>query len=583
MISLTSSPGFYLVGPNRPVYIRPMQTALHIAALVNQLKVEIAGGRIVSTGFYKKVRTALIIVKKDSHRAALAFVYHPAGSGCFCVPASKIKLETTEKPWPIFGLDGADIIEIVHPALDRIFELVVRHQGEVRRVVFEALGPNGNLWLLDRSGGRQATLRNRKYVVGERYEPPEIGDRLNPYQITGEQLIEWLGPKIDRSPLAALKGGLLGFDDTMTREALSRAGLPVSELGSLDDQQANALAGAVRDIAQRFTESHSAYLYIVQGGAEVYPFKLVSVEAQPDRFKTLSLATMEMVARRQVTVVETDEEKRLLRAVAAAIKRQQRLIKNVESDLEKAAGFERYKRLGELLQLNRDRMKKGMTSIEVEDVFSEPHPKVVIELDPALSPNENVDDYFRRHRKGRESLDLLKRRLEIVTGELDSLDRMRDELEADFETARNRYQAELTSLLPREADKREIQPRLPYREARLSTGLTVFIGRAGADNDRTTFEFAKPYELWFHAQQCAGSHVVMKFPNKSFQPSKREIEETAAIAAWHSKARHDSLVPVAYAERRHVRKPRKAKPGLVTVEREKSVMVVPQKERSSGD
>jgi predicted ribosome quality control (RQC) complex YloA/Tae2 family protein len=69
----------------------------------------------------------------------------------------------------------------------------------------------------------------------------------------------------------------------------------------------------------------------------------------------------------------------------------------------------------------------------------------------------------------------------------------------------------------------------------------------------------------------------MKYPNKSFVPSKREIEETAAVAAFHSKAKNNSAVPVIYAERRHVRKPRKAKPGLVTVEKEKSVMVVPRK------
>ena len=69
----------------------------------------------------------------------------------------------------------------------------------------------------------------------------------------------------------------------------------------------------------------------------------------------------------------------------------------------------------------------------------------------------------------------------------------------------------------------------------------------------------------------------MKFPNKSFEPSKLEIEETAEAAAFHSKARNDSLVPVLYTPRKYVRKPRKAKPGLVTVEREKSVMVKPKK------
>ena len=66
-------------------------------------------------------------------------------------------------------------------------------------------------------------------------------------------------------------------------------------------------------------------------------------------------------------------------------------------------------------------------------------------------------------------------------------------------------------------------------------------------------------------------------PSKSFEPSKAEIEETAAIAAWHSKAKNDTMVPVIYTQRRHVRKPRKAKPGLVTVEREKSLMVKPTK------
>jgi predicted ribosome quality control (RQC) complex YloA/Tae2 family protein len=135
----------------------------------------------------------------------------------------------------------------------------------------------------------------------------------------------------------------------------------------------------------------------------------------------------------------------------------------------------------------------------------------------------------------------------------------------------------LTSLLPKERVKTAEVARLPYREHVLSTGLTIFVGRDGSDNDRTTFEFAKPYELWFHAQQCPSSHVVMKFPNKSFVPSKREIEETAAITAFHSRAKNDSFVPIIYTERRFVRKPRKAKPGLVTVEKEKSVMVAPKK------
>ena len=131
--------------------------------------------------------------------------------------------------------------------------------------------------------------------------------------------------------------------------------------------------------------------------------------------------------------------------------------------------------------------------------------------------------------------------------------------------------------MPKEGARDESGPRLPFREYALSTGLTIFVGRDGADNDRTTFEFARPYETWLHTQQCPGSHVVIKYPNKSFEPSKAEVAEAAAIAAWFSKARNDTLVTAIYTDRRYVLKPLKAKPGLVTVEREKSVMVAPTK------
>jgi len=561
-------------------YIRGMQTALHIAALVAQLKNELVGGQIESTEFYKKLRTAHFLVRKGRERLGLVFVFHPAGSGVCCVPASKIILETTEKPWPIFGLDGAEVVDVIQPSLDRIFELVVRQGEKNHRVVFEALGPNGNLWLLDHSGGKLATLRNRKFVQSEHYEPPEISDRINPFEVSSAQLLDRLGGMADRSPTAALKNILLGFNDTMTKEALSRANPSGTTVDLLDQSQAEALANAVRHIAERFRQAESAYLYERRGSFEVYPFKLTSTESQPEKLKSLSAATLEMITRQQTTVNDAGEEQRVIKAVATAIKRHERLIKNVEADIKKAADYERYKRLGELLQMNRDQLRKGMTSVEVDDTLSATSEKVLIELNPAISPNANIEEYFHRHRKGREGLELLQRRCEIVTEELQSLRMMSEELEADLESAREKYAPELFSLLPRETDKRDALPRLPYREARLSTGLTIFVGRDGADNDRTTFEFAKPYELWFHTQQCAGSHVVIKFPNKSFVPSKREIEETAAIAAYHSKARHDSLVPVAYTERRYVRKPRKAKPGLVMVEREKSVMVVPQKERA---
>jgi predicted ribosome quality control (RQC) complex YloA/Tae2 family protein len=555
-----------------------MQTALHIATLVAQLKDEIVGGRLVTTEFYKKQRAAYFFVKKQGSKVALGFVFHPAGSGSFCVPASKISLDTREKPWPIFGLDGAEIVAIEQLGLDRLFRLTVDLSGVVKQVVFEATGPNGNLWLLDEQGGRQATLRNRKFTPGEAYQPVAPVERISPFEITPVQIADRLAADKSRSPLAILKGMMQGFNETMIRETLRRAGISLAKLSESEPTDFEQLARSIQEMAGWFGEDRSGYLYEIRGAVEVFPFKLVSRDYQPEKSKTLSLAVMEMVSRRHSAGSDADLEKVALKAVSRVVKKKTRLISNLKADIEQASDYPRYKLYGELLQLNRDRLKKGMTSIEVDDLLSGVGGSATIKLDAAVSPNQNIENYFRRHRKGREGIDLLERRLEIASEELKALTAMQDDLETDFESASQRYEAELVSLGPRLSDKAQQQPRLPYRPSTLSTGLTIFIGRDGADNDRTTFEFARPYEFWFHTSQCPGSHVVMKFPNKSFEPSKREIEETAAIAAFHSKARNDSLVPVIYTQRRYVRKPRKAKPGLVTVERERSVMVAPQKE-----
>jgi predicted ribosome quality control (RQC) complex YloA/Tae2 family protein len=289
---------------------------------------------------------------------------------------------------------------------------------------------------------------------------------------------------------------------------------------------------------------------------------------------------MTVIRRTQVETV--DETRRLKDAVKRAVKRLERRGTKIEQDVKDASDYRRYKKMGELLQINFGKIKKGMAEITLEDVYTQPPTEITIRLDPALSPSANVETYFKKHRKGRQGLKLLQRRLVVTKEERARLSTIQSELEEDFESARRRYDQEITTLLPRRTTRPDTLPRLPYREYTLATGVRIFVGRDGADNDHTTFKFARSYELWFHAQQCPGSHVVMKFPNKSFEPSRLEIEEAAAVAAYFSKARKNSLVPVIYTHRRYVRKPRKAGPGLVTVEREKSVMVAPLKPSHSG-
>jgi len=543
-------------------------------ALVAELKREVVSGMITGTKFYKKERAAYFFVKKDRSRLALGFIYHPAGSGVFLVPASKVKVETREKPWPIFDIKGAVIADVEQYPCDRIFRLAIEKDGVLSHLVCEALGPNGNIWLLDEAFAVRATLRKKKHVPGEKYKSAPLPEKINPLTLSASVFAGAVGEEPNLSPTVFLQKNVLSFNRSLAREALRRAGTEAPGRWDVDPPE---LARCIRDIARRFTEPGTGYLHHMGETVEVYPFKLPLATEPPQKYKTLSLAVMAMCHARRSNAETVDESKTIRAAVRRAVKRLERRLTRIEQDLQQAADYNSYRSLGELLQINFDSIKRGMDQIEVDDVYKDPPARTTIPLDPALSPKENVEAYFKKHRKGRHGRKLLSRRLEITESELAQLEEIQTVLEADIESARERYRQELAALMPQAAPGgREAVPRRPYREHLLSTGLRILVGRDGADNDRTTFEFARPYELWFHTQQCPGSHVVMKYPNKSFEPSKGEIEEAAAIAAYHSRAKNDSLVPVIYTERRYVRKPRKVKPGLVTVEREKSIMVAPR-------
>ncbi len=105
-------------------------------------------------------------------------------------------------------------------------------------------------------------------------------------------------------------------------------------------------------------------------------------------------------------------------------------------------------------------------------------------------------------------------------------------------------------------------------------GYEVLAGKTDADNDVLSLNFAVPGDLWFHVRGLPGSHVILRSPEGQ-KPDRTAIKQAASIAAWHSKARNGGNVPVCYTESRHVGKPRRAKPGSVTIKREKIVKVRP--------
>jgi predicted ribosome quality control (RQC) complex YloA/Tae2 family protein len=110
-----------------------------------------------------------------------------------------------------------------------------------------------------------------------------------------------------------------------------------------------------------------------------------------------------------------------------------------------------------------------------------------------------------------------------------------------------------------------------------SQGWKVWVGRNNAENDRLTHRLSNPHDFWFHALGYPGSHVILRRPAKNAVPSQQTLVEAAQIAAWFSRARKLTRVPVIYTERKFVSKPRRAKPGLAVCTREREILVRPRR------
>jgi predicted ribosome quality control (RQC) complex YloA/Tae2 family protein len=202
---------------------------------------------------------------------------------------------------------------------------------------------------------------------------------------------------------------------------------------------------------------------------------------------------------------------------------------------------------------------------------------VEISLDPTLSPQENADALYREAAR----LERIRERLPDLLAETEERIRELEELRRSFEEGR---------VDPEEVDRKvpdlarkgsggspEGEERLPFQRYRSSGGLEIRVGRGPRDNDDLTFRHSDPEDIWLHARQASGAHVILRWSREG-NPPRNDLAEAATLAALNSQARNAGTVPVDWTRRKYVRKPRKASPGAVVPDRVQTVFVRPDPE-----
>lgn len=254
-------------------------------------------------------------------------------------------------------------------------------------------------------------------------------------------------------------------------------------------------------------------------------------------------------------------------------KRARRLVANIEGDLNKIEDASDFRRFGELLQSAYGKIERGAKSARVPDYYAEGLPEVEIPLDPSRSLQENISRYFHQYRRFTEAKADVETRLLTAFEEVDRLETLRNTLKdldtyEELELFNTRHQIVGAREASRGARKRTQQknrgPLPPYRTFQGSRGATILVGRGSKQNDILTTSVARGRDLWLHARDWAGAHVLLRL-EKNEEPHQEDLLDAAILAAFFSKGKADTSVDITYTRAKYVRKPPGSPPGLVTV------------------
>jgi predicted ribosome quality control (RQC) complex YloA/Tae2 family protein len=264
------------------------------------------------------------------------------------------------------------------------------------------------------------------------------------------------------------------------------------------------------------------------------------------------------------------------RLLRKALKTARRKLLRIEKDVAKVEDAPRWRRYGELLQSAYGKVPRGAASARVQDFYDPTLVEVEIPLDPLLDLGANIERYFRRYKKYTDAEEVVLGRLELIQAQVDALTHAIDNDDVDIDALRQ------AGHLPRarvQSRRREATPtRRPYHTFKSRSGLTILVGRGGKDNDALSLKVARGNDVWLHAKDWAGAHVIIRVA-KGSAPDHEALLDAALLAVHYSKGRADSVTDVLYTHAKHIRKPKGAPAGRVTVAGGKGIAVRPDPDR----
>lgn len=534
--------------------------------IVEELRSELVNGRIqkINQPFEQEL-VLQIRSNRQSHRLLLSA--HPVFGR---IQLTQTTFENPAQPSTLIMvlrkyLQGALIESIEQVENDRIVEITVSNKNEIgdhiqATLIIEIMGKHSNILLVDKSSHKILEVIKhvgfsqnsyRTLLPGSTYIAPPSTESLNPFTIKDEKLFEILQTQeLTAKNLQSLFQGL-GRD---TANELER--ILVSEKLS-----------AFRNFFNQETKP-----CLTETSFSPVPFANQVGEPFANLSDLLDTYYKDKAERNRVK----QQASELIRRVENELQKNRHKLKKQEKELLATDNAEEFRQKGELLTTFLHQVPNDQDQVILDNYYT--NQPIMIALDKALTPNQNAQRYFKRYQKLKEAVKYLTDLIEETKATILYLESVETVLnQAGLEEIAEIREELIQTGFIRRRQREKIQKRKKLEQYLASDGKTIiYVGRNNLQNEELTFKMARKEELWFHAKDIPGSHVVI---SGNLDPSDAVKTDAAELAAYFSQGRLSNLVQVDMIEVKKLNKPTGGKPGFVTYTGQKTLRVTPDSKK----
>ena len=456
-------------------------------------------------------------------------------------------------------------------------------------ILIEIMGRNSNIILLEGNriidAIRRTSVESSKRIIlpGAVYEPPESQNKIS--LITAD--VKSVAAKI-RDSQGRLSDRLLGLLDGVSPLVAREIAFYATESAdseTLDDTAYMRLIGMLEGVKSSIENGQPTLL--LRSGTTPYDFSYIPINqygkmAECKAFESFSALLDSFYAERRHQENMKRRTADLMKLITNTVERISRKINKQRAELKACENKENLRICGELLKANIGMVERGDTVCEVINYYDPECKPLRIKLDERLTPAQNAQKYFKDYKKAHTAEEMLTKLIEDSEQEMIYLESVFDALsraECENDIAEIRLELADSGYIRRQATAKKQQKNraLPPYHYRSNDGFDIYVGRNNRQNDILTLKTAERSDIWLHTKDIHGAHVIIDARGGEVPDST--IIEAAEIAAYHSKGRHSSSVPVDYVRASKVKKPSGARPGMVIYEGQNTVYVTAGEEK----